>query len=178
MLCGNVNGAEIARASGLPVIGGFGMNVTNGKAVEFYAENGFAALTVSPELSFAQMRFAERAALPCGVLAYGRLPLMLTRNCPRQAAGASCASCRGGGVLVDRKRARFPVICENGCSELLNSVPTYWGDKPGALPRVAVVLYHFTDETAQRVADVIRMHDERLPFDAPATRGMYRDGVM
>ncbi len=177
VLCGNVNGIEAAHNSGLPVIGGFGMNITNAHAVDFYAQNGFAALTVSPELSFAQMRFATHAALPCGVLVYGRLPLMLTRNCPRAAAGASCASCKGDGALIDRKKVRFPVVCENGCSELLNSVPIYWGDKPQAVPSLAFSLYHFTDESAARVVQVLGMHDESEPFDGQLTRGMYRNGV-
>lgn len=177
VLCGNVNGIEAAVSCGLPIIGGFGMNITNGKAVDFCADNGFAAVTLSAELSFGHMHFAETASLPCGVLVYGRLPLMLTRNCPRKAAGADCGACKNGGVLVDRKRARFPVMCENGCAELLNSVPIYWGDKPQALPQFAFRLYHFTDESAARVAQVIDMYDQTASFDAAATRGMYRDGV-
>ncbi len=176
VLCGNVNGIEAAYNSGLPVIGGFGMNITNRQAVAFYAENGFSALVVSPELSFAQMRFAERFSTPCGVLAYGRLPLMLTRNCPRKAAGADCATCQGG-ALVDRKKARFPVVCENGCSELLNSVPLYWGDKRGELPRGLFEIYHFTDENAERVAEVLEMYENGASADMPITRGMYRKGV-
>ena len=176
VLCGNVNGIRMAQAVGLPILGGFGMNITNAQAVNFYAENGLSALTVSPELSLAQMRFAADASIPCGVLVYGRLPLMLTRNCPKKAAGTSC-TCNAADGLVDRKQVKFPVMCENGCSELLNSVPIYWGDKQQELPRGLFSLYHFTDEDAQRVTEVLRMYTQGAEADMPITRGMYRKGV-
>lgn len=176
-VCGNINGLEIAKKVGLPIMGGFGMNITNAQAVGFYAENGVCALTVSPELSFAQMQFAKNAALPCGVLCYGRMPLMLTRNCPQKAAGADCTICKGGGELCDRKHVRFPVTCSNGCSELLNSVPLYWGDQRHQLPNDMFEVYHFTDESAVRVAEILKMYENGTPADMPITRGMYRKGV-
>lgn len=178
VLCGNVNSLEIAKKIGLPIIGGFGMNITNREAVAFYAESGVSALTLSPELSFAQLRFAQRTVISCGVLVYGRLPLMLTRNCPCSAAGADCGSCKGQGALVDRKRARFPVMCENGCSELLNSVPLYLGDKTREIPEGIFHVYHFTDETPARVAAVLEMYDRGAVPDLPITRGMYRKGII
>ncbi len=176
VLCNNINGVEIARSLNLPIVGGFGCNITNRDAVDFYAENSFCGLTLSPELSFPQMRFAEGAALPCGILVYGRLPLMLTRNCPRAVAGGSCASCKGG-CLVDRKHAVFPLVCENGCTEVLNSVPTYWGDRLQDVPPYLFHLYHFTTESANEIIAVLSLYDSaaKPPFDI--TRGMYRKGV-
>lgn len=176
VLCGNVNALEAAKETGLPIVGGFGMNITNAQAVGFYAENGVSALTLSPELSFGQMRFAQKSAVPCGVLCYGRLPLMLTRNCPRHAAGGDCATCKDA-ALIDRKNVRFPVICAGGCSELLNSVPLYWGDKRDELPKGAFELYHFTDEDAARVAQILEMYKNGAPADVSVTRGMCRKGV-
>jgi len=176
VLCNNVNGIEAAKEAGLPILGGFGCNVTNAEAAAFYAGNGFAGLTLSPELSFPQMQFAKKSIIPCGVLIYGRLPLMLTRNCPRSAAGGSCNTCKGE-YLVDRRHTSFPLVCENGCTELLNSVPTYWGDRPNEVPDWVFPLYHFTIETAQEVATILELHDTEKAPPFPITRGMYRKGV-
>lgn len=176
ILCGNVNGIEMAQSTGLPMIGGFGCNITNSEAVAFYTENGFSAVTLSPELSFMQMRFADNGALPYGILAYGRLPLMLTRNCPRKAAGGSCKECKGKN-LVDRKQSYFPLVCENGCTEVLNCVPTYWGDHLSDVPKGAFHLFHFTVESAQETAEILRLYDTMQSAPFPITRGMYRKGV-
>lgn len=177
VLCGNCNAIPAAKAAGLPLVGGFGLNITNKAAVDAYAANGLAATLLSPELSFAQMAFARDASLPCGVLLYGRLPLMLTRNCPRKAAGADCRSCRKRGVLRDRKKADLPVQCENGCAELLNAVPTYWADKPNAVPPFLFALLHFTTETEREVAAVVTAYASGAAPAFPFTRGMYRNGV-
>lgn len=177
VLCGNCNAIPAAKAAGLPLVGGFGLNITNRAAADAYAANGLSATLLSPELSFAQMAFARDASLPCGVLLYGRLPLMLTRNCPRKAAGADCRSCRKRGVLRDRKKADFPVQCENGCAELLNAVPTYWADKPNAVPPFLFALLHFTTETEREVAAVVAAHATAAAPAFPFTRGMYRNGV-
>ena len=177
VLCGNCNAIPAARAAKLPIVGGFGLNITNRSAVDFFAENGLAATLLSPELSFAQMAFARDASLPCGVLLYGRLPLMLTRNCPRRAAGADCRRCKKSGMLCDRKMARFPVQCENGCAELLNAVPTYWADKPAAVPPFLFSLLHFTTETAHETAEIVTAYETAASPSFPFTRGMYKNGV-
>lgn len=177
VLCHTVNGMECAKKSGLSVVGGFGMNVMNGEAAAFYAQNGVSALVVSPELSFAQMRFTQAAACACGVVTYGRLPLMLTRNCPAKAAGRRCEDCKGHALLTDRKQVQFPVTCTNGCSELLNSVPLYWLDKSAQLPRGAFQFLHFTVESAKEVAAVLEQSLCAAPSMQSITRGMYKKGV-
>lgn len=176
IVCGTINGIEMARSCGLPLIGGFGFNITNTDAVNFYADNGLAGLILSPELSFPQMQFAKNAVLPCGLLIYGRLPLMLTRNCPRTAAGGSCNSCKGA-YLVDRRQASFPVICENGCTDVLNSVPTYWGDRLKDIPDYLFQLFYFTTETAQDITNILSLYENGGLPPFAITRGMYRKGV-
>lgn len=177
LLCNNINAIPAARKTGLPLIGGFGLHITNTDARDFYIDNGFAALTLSPELSFAQMRFAENSTLPLGLFAYGRLPLMLTRNCPYRAAGADCGRCRGHGMLSDRRQTCFPVMCQNGCAELLNSVPHDWADQQRDFPKLAFFLFHFTDETAEQTASVLDRYDMEEKTAFPFTRGLYRRGV-
>lgn len=173
-LCGTVNALPLALDSGLIPAGDFGLNLTNRQALQFYAERGLAAATLSMELSLGQMPLP--APLPVGMLIYGRQPLMLTRNCPRRAAMGSCAGCHGQG-LTDRTGTVFPVLCAAGCSQIFNSVPLYWGDRLNELPPVDFHLYRFTTETAAEAATVLEAYRTGAKAPAAITRGLYRRGV-
>ncbi len=180
-LCGNIGALEPARSAGLAPLAGFGMNVFNAGSLHVLAERGVRAAVLSQELTFRQMDFVRSSPLPAGLLAYGRQPLMLMRSCPYRAA-AGCAACGGRGALVDRKGVRFPVACEgrpgaDGCAELLNSAPLYLADRLAELPPLDFLLLHFTDETPEQAAAVLR--DYRKGGSPPAgfTRGLYRRGV-
>ncbi len=174
-LCGNVGTIPLAKAAGLSPIGGFGLNLMNSQALSVCKGVGLAAATLSMELTFAQMQVLC-APLPVGILLYGRQPLMLTRNCPRKSALGSCAGCNSQG-LTDRTGAQFPVMCTGGCSEVLNTVPLYWGDKMNEVPKVAFYLFHFTTESADEVAEVLRAYRDGTPPPPAITRGLYRRGV-
>ncbi len=175
-LCSNIGALPLARQAALTAIGGFGLNITNCNALSFYSESGLSAATLSVELSFGQMESLLRHPLPGGILLYGRIPLMLTRNCPRSAASGGCAGCHGQGI-TDRTGTAFPVMCENGCSEILNSVPLYWGDRPEEVPAADFYLFHFTDETAAQAVAVLQAYDRGSAPPPAITRGLYRRGV-
>ncbi len=175
-LCGNVGAIPLAQQAGLLPLGGFGLNITNREALAFFAEQGLAAATLSMELTFPQMRGLLPGALPAGVLIYGHQPLMLTRNCPRRYALGHCRDCQHRGI-TDRTGTTFPVMCAGGCSEVLNSVPLYWGDQPEEIPSIAFHLYHFTMESPQQVADILHAYRHSGKPPAAITRGLYRRGV-
>ena len=187
-LCGNIGALPLVREAGMTPLGGFGLNVTNRETAEGYASRGLGALTLSPELSFRQIqRLSLPLSLPAGLLIYGRQPLMLTRNCPVQAAAqrageaAPCPSCKGNGRLIDRKGVAFPVMCEDGpgsCAELLNSRPLYWADRLDELPPADFLLLHFTTETPEEASALLRRHREGSPPPDSFTRGLYRRGVL
>ncbi len=175
-LCSNINAIELVRSCSLPFIADFGFNVTNRQTIEVLKENGAAAILLSPELSFLQTEFAKSSDIPCGLITYGRMPLMLTRNCPYKSAGGRCFECKAKH-LVDRKGAQFPFVCDNGCTELLNSVPTYWADKPSEIPQHTFEMLQFTIESPDEIQTILKMHDQHKTPDFPFTRGMYRKGV-
>lgn len=180
-LCGNIGALEPARRAGLAPVAGFGMNLFNAGSLRTLAETGVRAAVLSQELTFPQMDFAAHSPVPVGILAYGRQPLMLMRNCPYQAS-AGCAKCGGHGSLTDRKGVRFPVACEggpgaHGCAELLNSTPLYLADRLDELPRLDFLLLHFTDETPEQAASVLRDYREGGTPPPTFTRGLYRRGV-
>ena len=174
-LCNNVGAVPLARRAGLaPVVGAF-WNITNPEALSAAAEDGAEAAIVSFELTFSQLRFAEKGGCT-GLFAYGRQPLMLLRNCPISAA-TGCAHCDGDGSLTDRTGTRFPVRCNGGCSELLNAVPLYLADRLSELPKTAFLYLHFTDETPERVAQVLGEYRDGGVPPSGFTRGLYKRGV-
>ena len=128
------------------------------------------------ELTLGQMRSLTPSPLPVGVMVYGHQPLMLTRNCPRKCAGASCGDCRHQGI-TDRTGTAFPVMCSGGCAEVLNSVPLWWGDKMAEIPAVDFHLFHFTVEDAARCAAVLTAYKQGGKPPAAITRGLYKRGV-
>ena len=180
-LCGNIGALELAREAGLAPAAGFGMNLFNAGSLQVMAQRGVRAAVLSQELTFRQMDFAARSPIPVGILAYGRQPLMLMRCCPCR-AGPGCAGCGGRGALTDRKGVRFPVACEgapgaDGCAELLNSAPLYLADRLEELPALDFLLLHFTDETPEQAAAVLRAYRDGGKPPAAFTRGLYRRGV-
>ena len=175
-LCGNVGALPLAKEAGLVTMGGFGLNLTNREALSFYAERGLKMATLSMELTLGQMGRLLPAPLPVGVMVYGHQPLMLTRNCPRKAALGGCKGCAGQGI-TDRTGTPFPVTCEGGCAEVLNSVPLWWGDAMGQLPAVDFHLFHFTVEDAPRCKAVLAAYKQGGKPPAAITRGLYKRGV-
>ena len=174
-LCNNVGAVPLATAAGLSPVAGAFWNITNPEALSAAAEDGAEAAIVSFELTFSQLRFAEKGGCT-GLFAYGRQPLMLLRNCPISAA-SGCAHCDGDGSLTDRTGAKFPVRCAGGCSELLNAVPLYLADRLSDLPKTAFRYLHFTDETPERVAEVLREYRDGGTPPSGFTRGLYKRGV-
>ena len=175
-LFGNIGAIPLLRQTGFRPIAGFGMNITNRDALDSLTARGIAAAVLSQELTFGQMRFAIDCPIPCGILAYGRQPLMLLRNCPYRAA-KGCASCSGSGGLIDRTGTRFPLSCKGGCAELLNSKPLWLADRLSELPKLDFLLLHFTDETKEQAADIIKACRNGAQPPKDFTRGLYKRGV-
>lgn len=170
------NIAHFHTCAGLPVMGGFGLNIANPLAAREYAALGARALTLSPELTLSALAECT-APLPTLALAYGHMPLMLTRACPLHNVHG-CARCDRTGALLDRKGMRFPVRCTgpDGARTVCNPIPLYWGDRRTALP-VTMPLLYFTIETQQRVSEVLALFEAGRPFDGPFTRGLYEKGT-
>lgn len=173
----NLGHLPIVAGLGLEVRGDLGMNVFNSRSLLFLRELGLQSVTVSAELRHQQIRDL-RKYLPCEAVVYGRLPLMITENCPLRCAG-QCG--RGaGGVLTDRTGAAFPVLCGHGCrSEIQNSKTLFLADKP-EWQRCALrwARLRFTTETAEECLAALRRYRGQGDY-APAgfTRGLFYRGV-
>lgn len=173
------NIAHLRLCRGLPMTGGFGLNITNNVAAQFYAEQGLSSLLILPEVKDSDIASIAPARngkpVSTGVMIYGHMPLMLTRACPLQNIH-DCAHCDKTGVLTDRKAKKFPVRCGLGVRTIYNPVPIYMGDKPGALAVDYGVAY-FTLESREEAAQVLDMIRSHAPFEGEFTRGLYFKGT-
>lgn len=172
--CGNLAVLPLAKTSGLKIVADFGLNICNTRSAEVIADLGAEITVLSPELLLDNA--VKIGASDSAVIAYGRLPLMLTRNCPLK-NGKSCADCGGHGRLTDRLGVEFPVRCRMGFSELLNSRPVWLADRTEDLRGIDYAILYFTDETPERVAKVIDSYRRAAAPDVPHTRGLYYRGV-
>ena len=174
-LCGTLDAVAIAQKCGLEVHLGFSMNVFNSLSVLEFERIGVKSITLSPELTLAQCA-AIGGEVQRGIIAYGRLPLMLTRNCPVKNA-VSCAECRKKGALTDRMGVSFPVMCHGNYQEILNSRPIYMGDRTEEIKNVDFMSFLFTREKAKSVDAVLDAYRKGKKAKGDFTRGLCYRGV-
>lgn len=174
-LCDTLDAVAIAKQAGVDIIGGAFLNLFNTLALEEAEEIGLLEATLSHELTVNAIRTLG-GTLPRGVCVYGRTPLMLTRNCPVK-NGKSCKACGRQSVLTDRKGIRFPVLCENGFSEIFNSRPVYMADRLSELQDVDFYLFDFTTESADECARILKAYETGESPSGDYTRGLFYRGV-
>ncbi len=173
--CSTLAAEELAKTAGFNTVSHYGFNIFNSYSAEYHKQQGAAAVVLSPELL---LRDAVKISVDCpkGIISYGRLPLMLTRNCPVKNK-ISCAECQRTKALIDRKGEHFPVKCRNGYSELYNSKVIWLADKQNEYSGLDFQILYFTDETPKEIEQVITSYKNKLPPKADFTRGLYYRGV-
>ncbi len=177
------NIAHLWLLQGHNVSAGFGLNLTGAAAVDTVAALGAQTVTLSAELSLAQMRRVAHRARESGgpatdALCYGHLPLMLTRACPlKQLRGKNpCQNCPHQGSLTGRKGETFAVLCAHGTRSIHNAVPLWCADKLHLLPTEYATLY-FTLEDSAQAGQVLEAFATQSPAPGHFTRGLYTAGV-
>ncbi len=173
--CSTIDAVALAKKHGFEIHSGFSMNVFNSHSVAVLESLGVKDITLSPELTLKEAA-AVGGGAQRGIIGYGRLPLMLTRNCP-VGNGRSCKECKSTGFLTDRKNFRFPVMCSFGCSEIFNSQPIYLGDRLNEIENLEFITFFFTNESKQEVQKVMNAYKEKTAFEGDYTRGLYYRGV-
>ena len=153
----NIYGVRLGKRLGLAVHGGMGLNILNSRALAMYERMGLRDALLSFELAMAKAKTVD-GALPRGIVAYGRLPLMRWRNCPVKAA-QGCTKCGGHGHLTDRLGVEFPVECGGKkYSTLLNSVPLHIADKNlGGFDHLMLYFTRASREECGHVTDDYRL---------------------
>ena len=166
-LCSNLGAYSLAQKMEFEVYGDFGLNIFNSESAQLFN---------SPILSFeATLEQTNRiGAKDTGIIGYGYLPLMLTRNCPIK-NHLGCSRCTG--KLTDRKGFEFKVKCSPyPCVEVLNPVPVYMGDRQNEI-KTDFIHFYFTDESKNQVEQIINLFKTGGQFDGKYTRGLTYRGV-
>lgn len=172
---GNLGGVYLGRQLGFTLHGEFGLNIANEGCLQEYEKLGLADCLLSFELSLSRAK-AVGGLLPRGLLIYGRLPLMVTRNCPIRLSG--CRDCKGFGTLTDRKKEVFEVRCSGRkYSEIFNSRPVYLADRMEELSGFDYGLLYFTSEGPKQVDRILREYTILHEPMEQITRGLYYRNV-
>lgn len=165
--------AELLKKCGFNLLGGFRMNVLNSLSVKSCIELGFWDITLSIEGRAAELAEIS-SSRPLGIVAYGRLPLMLTRRCPI-ANGKPCGKNGCNSSLKDRQGNEIPVLCGGNSVELLNPDVLFLSDKPETLQKFDFAVLKFTTET--NVGEVLRLYKNHKKPNGKLTRGLYFRGA-
>lgn len=172
---GNLGGVYLGRKMGFVLHGEFGLNIANAGCLAEYERLGLSDCLLSFELPLARAR-AVGGTLPRGLLIYGKLPLMVTRNCPIRLSG--CKDCKGFGTLTDRKKEVFEVRCTGRrYSEIFNSKPVYLADKMEEVNGIDYGLLSFTSEGAKQVDRILLRYTQTHEPMENITRGLYYRNV-
>ena len=171
-LCGNMGSLLMAREAGLRIIGDYGLNIINSPAAQQAAALGCDEITLSFECERNAARNID-SPIPIGVIAYGRLPLMLLRNCPGKTA-AGCGDCRGINHITDRRGEDFPLQCQNRqYTHLLNPRPLFLSDRLPEWDFCDFLTLRFTTESPAECDEVLKMYQTGAAPAEPFTRGLY-----
>ncbi len=172
----NIDGIKIAQNADMKFATGFGMNIFNSESLKIIEKFGAEDALLSSELSANKISNLG-TDLRRGVLTYGRLPLMVTRNCPIKNK-ISCAECGRNSELWDRMNIKFPVRCKYGCSYILNSRPLCVYDRKNEFKNIDYDLLYFTTESASECVQIMNNYHNNTPPEYEYTRGLYYKNVL
>ena len=180
----NMGQIALGEKTGMLPRGGFGLNIFNSRSLAQCRDWGLVSATLSFELRHEQVRDLKKP-LPCEMIVYGRLPLMLTENClASNALGCRAKNlngpCRTGHALTDRRGETFPILPAFGCrSEIENSKALFLADKPEFRRcGLAYANLRFTTERPEECVRILERYldrNEDVPRDY--TRGLFYRGV-
>lgn len=175
-LCGNLALVPLIKKAGLDIIFDTGMNIYNSYSANKAKEMGAVKTLLSSEILLDEAN-ALNSPIPKGIVSYGKIPLMIFKNCPLK-NGTDCNKCDKKGFLTDRKNAQFPVRCRMGFSEMLNSVPLWLADRKSELSGLDFTVLYFTDETKEEAATVINAYKNGEDSKNKYTRGLFYRGAI
>lgn len=175
VLCHTLDGAALALECGKTAVASPSMNILNSFSMDEAKRLGIAAAVVSAECSLEHFGRIS-APIPKGILVYGRVPMMLTRNCPVK-NGKTCLECGRNSEITDRLGISFPVRCSFGYSEIYNSRPIYMADRLREIPPADILYFSFTVETRDEAEKVLNAYKNKEKPDGDFTRGLLYRGV-
>lgn len=174
LVCGNLGQLPIVHRLGMKLHGDFGLNVMNSQTVRELSRLGLASCTLSFEMNLAQIRDMN-PGMDCQLMAYGRLPLMVTEN------AILPPDYTGKPTLTDKTGRSFPIVPEaHGRATLYNAETLWLADKGEELSRLGLrwLRLSFTTEKPREIEAVLRAYQSgEGTMPGRTTRGLYYRGV-
>lgn len=178
-LVGNLGHIYLARRAKMKIRGDFGLNMFNSYSLAVLKDAGFISATASFELRLSQIKDLSKT-LDTEIIAYGRIPLMVSDQCVISASSGRCA-CQTPGQLTDRMGSVFPVTKEYGCRNIIyNAHKLYLADKREELNSSGLwgLRLLFTTESSRECVEVAKGYSGASDYRPNVlTRGLYYRGV-
>lgn len=153
--------------------GSFSMNLLNSESIDFCRRLGIVDTELSLEMDFSHAA-KLKPTIPVGLVAYGKVPVMLSRQCPGKAEGG-CKNCSGKREMRDRIGNVFLFQCNSlrSVTEIYNPFPIWLADKPKELSPFSFLSLYFTDESEKEMNAVFSAYtDEKSAKPEKLTRGL------
>ena len=169
LYCHTPDCIAIGRELGFRLHGSFTLNAFNSFSIEKLKELGLEDCVFSVEATLDQIANVI-PDIPIGAVVYGRLPLMLTRNCPIKNE-VGCGKCTK--KLIDRTGRELPVVCSKDYAEILNADRLCMTDRLDEMKNISFGVVYLSDETADETRSAL---SGRKP-QGNITRGLYYRGI-
>ncbi|MBQ0101781.1 MAG: U32 family peptidase, partial [Firmicutes bacterium] len=144
VMLGNISHLALIKDYPLTPHADFRFNVFNTETASFLDGYGLDSVLLSAELTLPQIRDIVTGRAAKGVVAYGRVPLMLLEKPV------------GTDKLRDTRNTVFPVLRDGRRDIIVNSVPVYMADQLDRLDKAGVEERHFLF-TVENRAEVMRV---------------------
>jgi len=180
-LVGNLGHIRDAKQKGFRLRADFGFNAFNSHTLSVLRQADFLSAAVSFELRLKQIA-AMRKPLDTELIAYGRLPLMLTEHCLiKNSAGRCLCDNAAANQLSDRQGALFNVTKAYGCRNvILNSKKLFLADKRADYENIGLwgIRLMFTTESPKECLAIAKAYSGAEEYQPNGiTRGLYYRGV-
>ena len=186
---------EMARDLGLPLWLDYDMNAYNSQSILFWQEQGFAGITLSPELTLQQVgELVKKSPLPIECLAEGALEMMVSEYCVEGSflgnlhKGSCSFHCKEQGFLEDRKKEKFPLKQDQfGRMHVLNGHPLSMLANVPDMEKAGIARLRIDGRgyTAEELGELTALYrgvldgDTKVEENRPhTTRGHYFRGVL
>ena len=169
LYCHTPDCIAVGKKLGMKLHGSFTLNIFNSYSAEYLHGLGLEDCIFSVEATLPQIA-AVRTGLPIGAVVYGRLPLMLTRNCPIKNE-VGCGKCTK--KLIDRTGRELPVSCSKDYTEILNADRLFMLDRLDEIKNIAFGAVYLSDEDEESTRAAL---SGRKP-QGNITRGLYYRGI-
>lgn len=174
LMCSNPAYIKIGKELGFKLHGDFGLNTANSYSLNFLKKMNFEDTVLSFEMKLKQIS-SLRKAISTGIIAYGYLPVMLTKNCPIKNE-VGCEKCKK--IIFDRTGRANKIVCHGNYTEILNAQVLYLADRLEDLKNISFITLYFTDEGPDEIKKIIDEYRFGYSSKDNITRGLYYRGVI